>query len=39
MVEVEAPDRERAVQRVKDALGPAAAISGVRVHEPPDAGR
>ena len=40
VVEVEAPDRERAVQRVKDALGPGGGdLSGVRVHEPPDAGR
>lgn len=40
MVEVEAPDRERAVQRVKDALGRGGGdLSGVHVHEPPDAGR
>ena len=38
VVEVEAPDRERAVQRVKDALG-RGRLEGVRVREPPGAGR
>jgi hypothetical protein len=40
VVEVEAPDRERAVQRVEDALGPGGGdLEVVRVHEPPGAGR